>query len=202
MALATATEYKTSRGISGSGFDTRIGVAIAAAETLIREHCGRDRAAGFDSATWTEYLDGTGTDTLRLREWPVASITSVKYRTSSTAFGTTLDSTAYYIDPVTDNTGELYRTNVSTSWDDPPGYWPSGRRNIQVVYVGGYGTIPADLKEAVYVLVDAWYAASLRDNLNTTADVLGVLNRTLKTEAERAATLHRLLSPWKRALIA
>jgi hypothetical protein len=201
VALVTAAAYKTSRGISGSDFDARIAVAIGVAEQIVRDLCGRDRTAGFESATWTEYLDGTGDDVLRLREWPVASVTSVKYRESSTAFGEALDTSAYYIDPTADNRGELHIWGSSAQWGQTQSVWPAGSKNIQVVYVGGYDTIPADLQEACFILIDSWYASSLRDSVSSQAEVLGQINRTLKTEGEKALTLHGYLKSWKGPLV-
>ena len=37
MAIGTLTEYKTTRGISGSGFDSRITFALEAAESAMEK---------------------------------------------------------------------------------------------------------------------------------------------------------------------
>jgi hypothetical protein len=205
VAFITAAAYKTSRGIAGTDHDTRIGVYVDAVQAFVRDYCGRDPAAGFESATWTEYLDGTGTDVLLLREWPVASITSVKFRTSSTAFDDAEPASAYYIDPEGTNKGQLYRTGGLDVWSHRDHYglvWPKGRRNVQVVYVGGYSTTPGDLAEACYTLIDAMYSTSLRDVVNAQTATLGIQNMMAKTEDERAATVRRLLHRWAGALVA
>lgn len=206
MALITTAEVKTRLGLSGTAYDARIGVAIASAEAYVRRYCGRDMATGFETGTWTQYVSGNGLGTVRLQEWPVASITSVKVRTSASTFGDALGSDEYYVDPNTDNRGDLHRTGAdSHGWDEYPwasGVWPEGRSNIEVVYVGGYATIPADLKEACHVLVDGWMSSVGRDVVNDAQGNLGVVNKVLKTEAERAATVRRLLEPWAHGGIA
>lgn len=198
MALITTAEYKAAAGYTGSGYDSRIAIAIGVVERFVRAYCGRDRAAGFEEATWTEYLDGDGGETIKLREWPVSSITSVKFRESATAFGTAEASSSYYVDPSTDNRGLVFRAGGLGSWEVEArtACWPKGRRNIEVVYTGGYSTVPDDLKNACYELVSAWFNTSGRDAINTQQAALGVVNQVSKTEDERWARVRSLLSEW------
>lgn len=202
MALVTAAEYKTSRGISGTAYDTRIGEAIDVASARVREYCGRNLTNGFESAARTEVYDGTGTDMLQLREWPEITITSVKFLSSvasgAAVYGETLDASGYYAD----ERGRLYRTNgVGWAWTHDGttrDEWPEGNRNIQVVYTGGFSTVPDNLKEAVMILVDAWFQSTQRDAVGLNQEARGVDNRQYAAAMEVTNRVATLLAPWRR----
>lgn len=198
MALVTASEYKTSRGLTGSGYDTRITAAIGVCEAYIRRYCGRDPDTGFESATWTETISGDGSGTLFLREWPVASITSVKFRESSTVFGTALSTAEYYLSSDT-RASRLFRAGGLSSWETTHAtgsVWPVGVENIQVIYVGGYATTPDDLAEAVFTLVDTWFEQAGRDTIDAAQSAKGVVNRVARTQPEKWAVVRELLIEW------
>ncbi|NBX24228.1 MAG: phage gp6-like head-tail connector protein [Microbacteriaceae bacterium] len=163
MALTTTAEYKSYAGISGSTDDTFIGLILAAAQTQVAQICNRT----FESATVTEIYDGNGEQSIVLRRPPVTSVTSVEWATSSTTW-TTLPSEAYRIDL---NAGVLSMANANASFlnfddsmiDRPyrigvrPSF-PRGNQNVRVVYVGGYATIPDDLKFVVWSMMDMMFA--------------------------------------------
>ena len=121
MAIITTSEYKTYAGITASTWDTFIGVIIAAAQAMAETVTGRQ----FDSGTRTERYDGPiDSNTIQLRSWPVASITSVKYYTGPTAYST-LSSSTYTVDAVR---GILYvpgsgQSEVLSSNRDTDGFW-------------------------------------------------------------------------------
>lgn len=96
----------------------------------------------------TEYLSGTGIDTLWLADIPT-TITSVTERDSLTDAGTEL----------VEDTDYVVRGNrlvyVSNTWDADYEY--------EVVYTAGYaaGAEPADVRQAVKMLVGHWYTNRL-----------------------------------------
>ena len=160
MALISTSEYKAYAGISGTGDDTAIGVYVNIANAWIARMCGRT----FESATYTEYYDGDGTDTLVLKNTPITSITSIKFRNADDTLDTALSSTLYRVDLATGVIKLLGSTRV-WGYDDTSSGLPAtelvyssrfteGHQNWQVVYVGGYATIPDDLKYAAYLTVD------------------------------------------------
>lgn len=176
MALTTTSEYKTYAGVSGSTNDARYATLISAAEAYIKRYTGRS----FESATFTHTFDGSGGESLQLREWPVTSITSV---TQIYDDGTTqvLDASTYRFDGTTNN-GILYRVFTGRGrfgaynaaqfgrWEPGPfqrfgnGYvWDMGYQNYRVVYVAGYTTIPDELKLLVWKIVDVWFAGAGQD---------------------------------------
>lgn len=185
MAIATTAEYKTYAGIGVTTYDARLDVLIPAVQQMIEGYTGRL----FDTATFTEYLDGHDTDVLTVRNPPIASITSITSYATPTDTGVVLDSSLYTFN--TDESGVI-RFQPSgfdqTNWGrfdseqdesyrrfrQSPQFW-RGFRNWKVIYVGGYGsspaaaTMPLKLKLALYKLVTI--------ELNTTGSDL-----TLKSE--------------------
>ena len=143
---------------------------IAAAEASVQRICGRKfyRQAGI-----VEYLDGTGTQTVLLKETPVSSITSV-YLDSGGYYG---QGTGAFASDTLLTAGEDYYLVI----DDPSGVSVSGRLNrigrawplslnyigrilltpkpvpcpgcLKVTYTGGYSLIPADLKLALFQII-------------------------------------------------
>ena len=202
MALVTASEYKTSRGISGTDYDTRIGEAINAASAKARVYCGRNLTNGFEEAERTEVYDGDGTNAIRLHEWPVDSISSVKFLTAASSgaavYGDTVDASGYH----SDGRGTLYRVG-GVSWVMAHGGssrtgWPEGDANVQVVYTGGYATIPDAIKEAVFSLMDQWFDEAGRNTVSTTNEAKGVTNIANRPPMEVTAAIADMLSEWRR----
>jgi len=175
MSLTSASEYKTYAGISGSTYDSRLATLVSAAEAFVARYCGRT----FESATYTHTFDGSGNDTLQLRAWPVTSITSV---TEIYIDGTTeaYDSDTYRFDSASGVLSRVFTgkgrwlgvpASEFTRWGSTEyqrfgsGYvFPQGYQNIRVVYVGGYATIPDDLKLLVWKIVDVWFKGSGQDH--------------------------------------
>lgn len=171
--LVSTAEYKQWRSITGSSQDTLIAFLLGMSSAFVRRMCGRDLTNGFESATRTETYSGTDETTIQLREWPITSVTSV---TQLWAGGSSevLDSNTYRVDA---DTGLLSRIDVWRNrfasvrtdgsmvvgtWKPEPHY-AEGFLNFSVVYEGGYGTIPADLHQAVCQLTDILYASRGRD---------------------------------------
>ena len=71
----SSADIKAYLNIDGDNTDRDILITLArsAARARVEEYCGRK----FLSETRTYYLDGTGTDTLRIPDWPISSVTSV-----------------------------------------------------------------------------------------------------------------------------
>jgi hypothetical protein len=110
---------------------------ITAASRAVERYCDRTFASG----TVTDTIDGDNSPRVFLSRPPITSITSV------TVNGSALDNTygdAWSFNP---DTGELLRGDGK---DDPrfATWFPRGFRNVVVVFVGGYSSIPEDVKEA------------------------------------------------------
>lgn len=89
----------------------------------------------FTETVYTEYFDGAGSDTLYPDRYPITSVSGI-YDDGSRTFDedTKLDPTIYF---VADN-----NTILLTSYNTFGDY----RRNVKLVYVAGFATIPEDLK--------------------------------------------------------
>lgn len=222
MAITTNTEYKTWARITSSTDDTLITTLISAASRLAERICGRtlttSGATSFESATWTEVLPGQGQELVQLSNTPITSITSV---TLLAGDGTTLNtyaSTEYKFSPAT---GVLALTPVARGrlsrddWNQYDGIpipsvtgvspaFPEQFRNVSVVYVGGYSTVPDDLKKAIWRLVDADYNTRGADP-TVKSESLGVRSVTY-TDASKTASItddqaRAILGPYARGTL-
>lgn len=208
MAITTTAEYKTYAVISGTTLDTLLGVLIPIAQRAAEEWCGRP-AAGFESATWTQFLDGRGSDVLWFPCWPVDSITSLSYR-DATGGLTALDTTSYRIG----DRGRVTRTGVVYASVSEDQEWPDaeavqfhavpqyreGFGNFKAVYVGGYssGSMPSTLKYAVWRITDGLYAARRRDGA-IASESIGAYSITYRDRASMiTGEIQALLSEWRR----
>lgn len=136
MALVTVQQVKDYYGITGadhtedalvSTLIDRISYMFATATDTV-----------FASATYTHQLDGNGRSALYLPNYPITSITSI-YTNSDWDFTDSedlIDSADYRIDD-----GCRFVQLI----DD---VFPAGVMNVQIIYVAGYATIPADIEQA------------------------------------------------------
>lgn len=153
--------YTNATGGTQSAF---ISQCILDVDRAAARYCGYI-SSSMTSGTQTELYDGTGAPWLSLASFPVTSITTVTIIDASG--GETVLSSSYY--RINLKTGVLYRLGSSLSgWDtgmsaaySDSGYyqypltqrdwsavWPEGFQNIEVVYVGGYSSVPDDLERA------------------------------------------------------
>lgn len=172
MAVITTAQYKTYAGITGTASDGVLDVIIPGGQAMAERWLGY----AFDTGTRTERYSGPiDSNVIRLKGYPVTSITSVK-RYSSVADYETIDSTTYTYEA---STSSLYLPGCSRggslitfdNWGPTLegadlGVAPrfvEGFNNYLVVYVSGYSSMPADLQMAMYKFVDALFA-DRRDN--------------------------------------
>lgn len=116
-----------------SKLQDKVDLAIAWIQSRAESIIGRS----LESATYTWYLNGHGTDVIILPVCPVASITNI-YLDADRTFSTALAATDYYLDA---DAGLVNLYNHTT---------PNAIRSVKVVAVAGYTstTLPADLKAA------------------------------------------------------
>lgn len=169
--LTNLSEYLAFAGLSETVSDADakyLLMAIAAAETSVRDWCGRK----FNYAQYTEYPVASWNDKIMLRETPAVTTSMTIY----VDFGRTFTSSAaltvaseYFLDidhhDGTSHNGIVYR--VGGIWDGyakrPPGWLSSvrypRRGPIKAVYYGGYTLVPTDLKLAIFQVVQQRLAA-------------------------------------------
>lgn len=207
MALITATEYKTARGISGSTWDARITPAILHAKAWTDRYCGReDMETGGTSAfeldaAEVEVVDGTGSEWLFVKRTPLNSITSIveTYTDGSTA---TVTSTSYR--KAHANQGAIVLLPAMAGWESSPSrsVWTEGVQNFTVTYSGGYTTIPDDLKNAQYEIIDVLLAQAPGSPGGGAfqSENLGDYSYSRFTHDERFALVRAILQPFRRAI--
>lgn len=204
MSLCTVAEYKLWRGIAATTWDaTVIPMFITTATAAIERLCGRT-AGGFESAAFAEVFDGDGTQTLRVSNGPITSISSISFGNATLTAQTLTD----FTDDGRHTISYVARSSRSSfavdDWGNPAGAsggdcFPLGYQNVTVEYVGGYGTIPDDLKLACYRFIDHYMSSRGRD-MGISTQGRGNTNYTRLTQAEFDAEIHALLRPWRQIL--
>jgi len=95
----------------------------------------------------TEYHDGFGNTSLLLDEWPCIKPTELWIDSSSSFTDTKKQLTAsdyeLELSPRGEGVGIILVGGCSR-------IFPKGRRNIKIVYDGGYAVVPADLQDAAF----------------------------------------------------
>jgi hypothetical protein len=147
--LITSDDYKEAKGITTSKEDLRIDSLIASVSQLVKTYCNTSFVDYFSSNRTETFTIDYSTHSLMLTETPVVSIVSVSEREGVSESYVALTSSAgeFYYDDVLDT---LLRTISGTSSYKS---WAKGPGAVQVVYRGGYATIPGDLKLAVVDLI-------------------------------------------------
>lgn len=147
---------------------------IEAVSTLIQKYCNRN----FLSATYTELLDGTGTNQIFVKNPPIITLTSITFLAATNV-------TPVVTDFVYKPTGEIRWNTYNLTSSDIVGYFPEGYQNIQIVYTGGFATVPTPIQlacaqivgdlfspdgnlEAIEFLKLGQYSASYNDKIEKT----------------------------------
>jgi len=127
----------------GSTWDTEIGEIVSEVSADLQHRMGRL----INDETFTEYHHGNGEAILYLRQGPMISVTSVETIAYSDGGGGARSESATAIEAYR----RLERGLASENVDGPAGIeligetFPVGRRNVKVIYVAGYTTVPETL---------------------------------------------------------
>lgn len=182
MAVITAANYKAYAGIGDTSLDARLAVLIPCLQDEVERWCGRL----FDTASFTEKIDGSGSDTIAVRNYPITSIASITllypdantsvYASTDYGFSTKEDGRIWLLGGGARRSGLDEDGNpVTPSFGTSPNF-PEGRDNLSVVYVGAYGsgaaTVPPSLQFALYKTLDE-YIAQTRNDPGITSENLG-----------------------------
>lgn len=154
-ALITVTEAKTYLGLSGSTYDTVLDALVDGVTVWVENYLGGRRLSNAAAADITEYHDGPPVTSMARRDdkkriyprrYPLVSVTSIAYRSSSDYQNPTFTNfSAQYEYILESDKGSIYF----------PGGLPPGVQNIKLIYQGGYATasMPEDVKLAVKMMV-------------------------------------------------
>lgn len=167
MPLVSVDDYKAICRITGSSVDAAITLALSNAESRVVNYCGRTFAGG----TYTERLDGTGTQAIVVTEPPIASVESLQLVDGGGDVIYTYEASGYVVDPdgytirLVDyspyglSAHNVLRGNDRTGHGPNPAF-PRGWSNVKVVYDGGYATTPPDLAGAIVQLASVYLGAA------------------------------------------
>lgn len=162
MAVLTYNELKVYLGLGtvSSDVEATYTVLMNSAISMVESYIGM----AIEQHTVTEYLDGNGSQRIRLKERPVISVSEVNVDSGRLfAADTELDTDEYYLDS-SGKTGILVRLG-NAFWPNRRVFLPTnlsstllpGEGNIKVVYSAGYATVPNDLKLAVALITQQAY---------------------------------------------
>lgn len=172
-------------GISETYFDDQLSNLINRSLAILEAYIGH----GIKSRTITEYYDGDGTNKLVLNKWPLISVTSI-HVDSERVFGSDylMDTDDYYVDT------EHGIVEVFQETGSGPVSFECGVKNVKVVYVAGYATIPADLVHIANEHVALLFRRSATEG--TTSQSLGGKSEIYDESSMPRWLMHRL-APYK-----
>lgn len=198
MALITAAQAKVYLPqIVGTADDTLIDTLIARAGAAIARYLGWPPASAgvvptLEDTTHTLYLDGPGSVDLYLPIRPLVSITSIHDDPARLYPASSEVASADY-------TADLGAGLLTCDSDGSHGTWSTGTRAIKVVCVAGYATIPADIEQAVCILVGHWWRLRTeggRESISAGGTSISVTAATLPPEVRELLTPYLLPGVW------
>ena len=158
---------------------------IRAAIKAAREKVETDTHRALITQTWVERLDAFPAE-FKVHQPPLQSVTSITY-TDTSGDTQTLSSSVYTVD--------IYSLpgRIVTAYGES---WPSTRdvpNAVAMTFVAGYGDdrgdVPRPLRQAMLLLVGAWY--------ENREDVVSAPNYQVLTEMVGTASYNNLIYPYK-----
>lgn len=155
-ALVTLDDTKTFLGITDNSKDAILTMMINMATDYIESQTGRRFVS---TAHADEEFDGTGTQQLPLKAYPVLTFTQLQVNNSSNNVESwsTIDATNYWVDETTgiitktDSFTDFVDTNDEEALSDTP--FQRGKNRYRATYTSGYSIIPYDLQFACMSIV-------------------------------------------------
>lgn len=163
--LVTVDELRTHLKVTGTAEDDRLAQILDGVQWAVESYTHRSFAA----ADATEYYDGTGLESIRLRRRPVAAVTGVwldagglygdgpggfaadKLLTAGRDYTWKRDGSGLLVRLGINAGGSLFASRYVGTLAAPyrGGAWPVGIGNIKVRYTAGYDVPPEDVRLAV-----------------------------------------------------
>ena len=163
--MADLTELSKARewiGIKTEADDTLLARLIKAASAFIASFLSRTIL----SASYVEYRDGAGGDSMSCLNYPVTAVSGVEINGVAIPLATGTVSYGY---------------QFSDKQIILRGYkFTRGKRNVKLSYTAGYATVPLDLEQACLELVAYKYRS--RDWVGQSTKIVGAENVTFVTK--------------------
>ncbi len=203
-ALVTLNDFKTFLGITDNTKDELLKMLINFSSDYIETETGRT----FKSTSYTnEEYDGTGTEELRLKNFPILSFTKLEVNNNydnsdSWDSWSEINANNYWVDK---ENGIITRTNDFLDFEEGMNNeealseirFYKGKFKYRATYVAGFDTIPYDIQFACMILAEEMYKN--RGNTNgIRSESLGDHSITYKTIAEmQNPMIDRVLSKYR-----
>jgi uncharacterized phiE125 gp8 family phage protein len=133
--LVTLAQVKEHLEIVNNDQDSYLATLIERVTGMVE---ARTRRKLYTRTYTDELYDGSGTHVLRLKEWPITSVTAVSFLDSQTATTWTAQSLTYLV-----MDKETQRTIVFRDGT----VFPKDFQNVKLSFVAGLSTVPADLAQ-------------------------------------------------------
>lgn len=216
MALITYAQYTALYAVPSVFTQAMVEEVIDRVSDALNDALGRN----YEAATYTDVMDGDGSETLLVRNPPIRTLTSIAV-TSGTSTTTYTSSSSPALSDLfrwtgsTSGRGEIryadavrgrfgvddFGLQVSPQFGVYPCF-PEGFQNITVVYDGGYTTIPDRVLRLVSILVSHELKRIGTDrsgrDLRLVAEGLGNYSYTLSPAQEADEILRELLHTHRR----
>jgi len=141
MGFFTVNEAKARLQITTDSHDTLIEYLIDDVGALLEAYCDRH----FSANTYTEYHNGTGSNYILTKEWPINSITSLYDDPDRSFTSASLIDSDNYTFIADEGKIVLIEENVVLNIYMTT-LFQKGVQNIKIIYNAGYTTVPSDLK--------------------------------------------------------
>lgn len=197
LTRSIAIEWIASLDPSATAENDVIDRLLTVVEAAVAQYLGfpASSAGGtptIEDVTYTHYTgaglavveDGAS---LMLSVYPVQSVTSVA-EDSLWSYATAKDATDYVLD------GAIGRIDLT-----PGGSWgkaSTGRRNVKVVYVAGFTTVPAPIVQAGYMLVSRLFTLRRTQDKNSISEggiSIGLVLDAISPDVAKMMDPYRLL---------
>ena len=145
--LTTLANVKQYLGVTVTTDDALLTRLITSASAWIQSYLNRTFALG----SFTDVVDGNGSQRLILGNYPIQSLVSVYCREDG---GTAVDPSILVFDSTSITLVDPLSTIPTLAYRRR---WPLGKSNITVNYTAGYATTPMDIEEACIEIVALRY---------------------------------------------
>lgn len=145
--LTTVANVKAWGRIASAADDALLARLVSEASIFFCDSCARD----FTPNTYTEYRDGTGSNTMLMQNFPVTAIASLRINAIAIPQQVADGGVGWFLNQPEADTLTL----VGYSFE-------RGQRNVRITYTAGPLSVPFDVEQAVVELVLSAYKRGVR----------------------------------------
>lgn len=184
MAIVTLADYKTFAEIGSNTQDTRLTLILDLVDSLVNTYCNRK----FEQATYTEeQVEIINSISIFIDNPPLNSVTTLEYFSQGKVW--TVVDAADFLEYSEEGHIEIISNNIVTLGILKP---------FRVTYSGGFTTIPADLKLAVFDLTTFYHKREksprvVQNNTSVTSASDKISRSQMPAHIKRVLDLYRII---------